>query len=130
MIRFRHVGLACSVMLGLLGLGLNIGPQPAAASTGVAGNVQCLTMPVEGVWIAAASGGSGWASWSTHGNPTAASYHYSLPHGGKYAVHVGCGGSPARWLLSAYSGFYGGTYNNFLCYDEPYESYYKYCQHT
>jgi hypothetical protein len=104
--------------------------SPASASTGVSGYVECLTMPVEGVWIAASNGGSGWASWHTNGDPTYAYYSYNLPNGGSYAVHVGCGGSPQNWAVPTASGYYGGTVNDFLCYDEPYESPYKYCQHT
>lgn len=108
-----------TIAAGLATSGLATGATPALASTGVSGQVECLTMNVEGVWIAASNGGSGWASWSvSDGDPQFANYSYLLPNGRSYAVHVGCGGSSAHWAVPTYSDYYGGTYNSFLCYDQ------------
>jgi hypothetical protein len=60
---------------------------PAPVTHQISGNVQCATMAVEGVWIAAVNGGSGWATWTAAGSAGTASYSYTLPHGGSYAVH-------------------------------------------
>jgi hypothetical protein len=124
----RRAGAAlCAASLSALAL---TAAGPASASTGVSGYVECLTMPVEGVWIDAANGGSGWASWYTSGDAEYAHYSYNLPNNGSYAVHVGCGGSPSSWAVATHSGYYGGTVNDFLCYDEPSETPYTYCEHT
>ena len=116
--------------LGLASLGLPLTPAHAGG-TYVTGEVQCLSMDVEGVWIAAKNGGSWWANWWTNGDPTDAHYGYTLPYGGDYAVHVGCGGSRQHWNTPTYSDYVSGTNNDFFCYDQPNAGYaYKYCQHT
>src|SRR5262249_43331347 len=105
-------------------------PAQPSASTNVSGYVQCFTMPVEGVWIAASSGGSGLATWHTVNEPTNAYYSYQLPNGGDYAVHVGCGGSPANWSVPADSGTVSGLVNNFVCDDVTGQTDYEICLHT
>lgn len=104
-------------------------PTPSSESpTKVAGSIQCQSHGVEGVWIQSANGGSGWAPWqSSAANPSYATYWYTLPQGGEYSVHVGCGGTPSAWSVATYSSFYGGTTNNFYCYDENSSSLYTYC---
>ena len=79
----------------------------------VTGSVMCESgRQVVGIWIAASTGqsDSGYAHLGPP-NPTGTSYpigstgtySYLLPHGGSYAVHVGCGGSAAHWASSNYS---------------------------
>src|SRR5258708_8983460 len=94
----------------------------------ISGYVQCSTMAVEGVWIAAENGGSGWGQLAMNAASTAR-YSYSLPNGGSYAVHVGCGGSPADWLTTPDSNMVSGTFNDFLCYDVAGQPSYDFCSH-
>ena len=115
----------------LIGTAVTAAPG-ASASTYASGQVQCLTMPVEGVWVAANSGGSGWASWHTFGDPEVANFSYSLPNGGSYYVHVGCGGSPQHWAVATYSyNAVTGSGHVFYCYDYSYEDpYYGHCTNS
>jgi hypothetical protein len=95
-------------------------PPPSARRPAwhlVSGHVRCSTMPVEGVWIVASKGGSGWAAWHDTRGPRIAYYGRRLPRGGPYAVHVGCGGSPKHWRTTPDSAAVSGTVNNFLCGD-------------
>lgn len=79
----------------------------------VTGSVVCESgRPVVGVWIAASTGqsDSGYAhlgppdaSGVSYPIGAAGTYSYRLPHGGSYAVHVGCGGTAQRWASSNYS---------------------------
>ena len=109
-------------------------PSPevtATAATSVSGSIQCQSTSVEGVWVQSANGGSGWAPWvSSAANPDHATYSYTLPHGGEYSLHVGCGGTTSSWKVAEYSNFYGGTVNDFYCYDESSSSLYTYCART
>jgi hypothetical protein len=86
-------------------------------------------MPVEGVWIDAQNGGSGYAKW-TGITATIARYNYRLPKGGKYAVHVGCGGSLAQWQTQPDSNMVSGSVNNFVCHDIAGQSDFDFCQHV
>jgi hypothetical protein len=95
----------------------------------ISGDVQCSTMAVEGVWIAAENGGSGWAKWTAMSSASTVRYSYSLPNGGSYAVHVGCGGSPADWLTTPDSNVVAGTVNNFICYDVAGQPAFDSCSH-
>jgi hypothetical protein len=101
--------------------------QNAAASSTANGTVECVDQkPVEGVWITAASGGSGWAS---RGNGWSVNFSYRLPNGGSYKVTVGCGGSPSNWASSSSSRSYVAGTHYFDCYDFNYEGGY-WCQVT
>ena len=99
------------------------GTVPSAfASTTVRGDVTCLSgAPVEGVWVVASSGGSGWASYYYEGSDW---YKYSrvLPYGGWYSLHVGCGGSPSYWALSLTTAYTTRTYGTVECDDVKYGS--------
>jgi hypothetical protein len=136
----KMAGIAKSrrLMLALLAsatviTGIAISAPAASASLNVSGHVECLSMPVEGVWIAANSGGSGWASWSrAPSDPEEASFSYNLPNGGSFSVHVGCGGSPQNWAVATYSyNSVSGSGHNFYCYDYAYEDpYYGHCTNS
>jgi hypothetical protein len=79
----------------------------------VTGSVVCESgRPVVGVWVAASTGqgNSGYAhlgppdaSGTSFPIGAAGTYSYRLPHGGSYAVHVGCGGTAQQWASSNYS---------------------------
>jgi hypothetical protein len=103
--------------------------QTAPLTSQISGYVQCSTMAVEGVWIVAENGGSGWAKWTAGNSASTAKYSYTLPHGGRYAVHVGCGGSPAHWQTTPDSNVVSGTFNDFICYDVKGQSAYDFCSH-
>jgi hypothetical protein len=106
------VSLIAAVLLatGVYVLSQILGGQ---SGTTVTGSVVCESgRPVVGVWIAASTGqgDSGFAhlgplntsgiSYPIGSNGT---YGYLLPHGGSYAVHVGCGGTAPDWASSSYS---------------------------
>jgi hypothetical protein len=105
--------------------------QTTQGPTDISGSITCESQNVEGVWIQAANGGSGWAPWvSSADDATYATYSYTLPHGGAYSLHVGCGGTTSSWAVAAYSSFYGGTVNNFFCYDQSSDAQYAVCDRT
>jgi len=93
-------------------------PPPANEAVTVSGFIECQSQGVEGVWIQAANGDSGWAPWvSSAANPGYATYQYTLDSGGQYAVHVGCGGTPSSWAVATYSDYFSGPANDFFCYN-------------
>lgn len=98
-----------------------------AGSATLTGSVVCESgRPVVGVWIAATTGqsDSGFAHLGP-ANPSGisypvgsiASYSYLLPHGGTYAVHVGCGGNASAWDSSNYSPLLSGQNADLRCND-------------
>jgi len=100
----------------------------APGSVMVTGSVVCESgRPVAGVWIAASTGqvDSGFAHLgppSTSGTsyPIGASgtYSYRLPHGGSYAVHVGCGSTAGHWASRNYSPLLSSPTTHLRC-DDP-----------
>ena len=105
--------------------------QPGGSAVRISGSIQCQSKGVEGVWIQAADGGSGWAPWvSSAADPSHATFSFTLPHGGKHSVEIGCGGTPSAWSVVEYSSFVGGRVNDFYCYDEPDSRLYSYCQES
>lgn len=93
----------------------------------ITGSVVCQSgRPVVGVWIAASSGqgDSGFAHLGppgavgfSHPIGPAGTYSYRLPHGGSYAVHVGCGGSASHWASRNYSPLLSGRTVSLRCAD-------------
>jgi hypothetical protein len=113
--RSRFLTVVSAVLLAAGGTA--VGSSPAAAATTVSGQVTCVgNDSVTGVFIKAENGGSGWASWSTPVVSWTANYRYSLPNGGRYQVHVGCGGTSQNWATNNKSGYVSGTSNSFTCY--------------
>lgn len=105
--------------------------QAGESAVHVSGAIQCQSKGVEGVWIQAVNGGSGWAPWvSSAADPSHATYSYTLSHGGQYSVEIGCGGTPGAWSVVEYSSFHGGAVNDFYCYDETNSSLYSYCRQS
>lgn len=90
----------------------------------ITGYVECwpdATKPVEGVWIAATRGGSGWAQrHALPGRPNVDWFSYTLPYGGSYVVDVGCGGDKAHWeqALGTVTPVQG-TGHYLTCFDVP-----------
>jgi hypothetical protein len=95
---------------------ISVGASAAHASTGISGQVQCVDeLAVEGVWIQASSGGSGFASLQNLNGYTK-NFRYSLPHGGAWTVHVGCGGGTSDWLYKPNgNSTTTATYKSWLC---------------
>lgn len=111
--RLALTGLAglviAGVVLARLLMGSMASPHQATTATSaqatiITGIVECSpdpTMPVVGVWIVGSNGGSGWAHFQLlPGHPNIAVFDRTLPKGGSYVVHVGCGGTPAHWELA------------------------------
>lgn len=130
-VRWAGVALVGLVIAGVVVAQLLVGtsappqgatPVASASATTITGYVECwpdTTKAVEGVWITADDGGSGWADWHPlPGQPNIARFSRTLPHGGSYLVHTGCGGSPMRWQLplDSVTPVLGGGYY-FTCYD-------------
>ncbi len=103
-------------------------PPPADKAVTVSGYVECQTQSVEGVWIQASNGDSGWSPyWPSASNPDYATYQYTLGSGGQYSVHVGCGGTQSSWAVATYSDAFSGPTNDFYCYDDSSSADYAYC---
>lgn len=85
----------------------------------VSGSVECASgAAAVGVWVDALSGGSGWGTTQRiAGHPERLLYRRDLPLGGRFIVHVGCGGTPAVWGSSNSSAPVGGPYADFRCHD-------------
>jgi hypothetical protein len=125
--RAATLGLAAAVATAMSLLAM-----PAAnASTTVNGQVTCVDgLNVEGVWIAA-SGGSGYASWSpVSGAPYAAGFSragVTVP----WTVHVGCGGSPSSWKWTPDGNTTVTSASaSWTCYEPDDGSPAYFCQHT
>lgn len=122
--RSRYTGvyvrrLLTSVAVALLALAAMLfgTASPAAAATTVQGQVTCVgSGDVVGIWVAAENGGSGWATRWSSGAPWVNNYSKSLPNGGRYQVHVGCGGTSQNWATNNKSGWVSGLSNSFTCY--------------
>jgi hypothetical protein len=71
---------------------------------------------VQGVWVQAAQG-SGFAPWQGFGNGSTSGYWYDLPVAEPYQLHVGCGGTPANWAVSADTPQVPAGHNSFNCED-------------
>lgn len=84
----------------------------------VTGTVQCDSgSKVVGVFVGAGPTRSGFATFAPNGADSSVTYIYSAPVGVPYAVHVGCGGTPAHWTTENWSEHYPGTSNSFVCHD-------------
>jgi hypothetical protein len=109
--------LAGAVVVAVAGVLAAMLPTEVPVSVG--GQVTCRTgRAVSGVWIEAANGGSDFAflRLPTTGGP--AEFTAILPFGGRYAVHVGCGGTGAHWNTENWSGSVPGGRHDFVCDDE------------
>lgn len=135
----RRVTLG-SLAAAAVAVGLCAAPAQAAvpavarpASYGVSGSVSCLSgSAVEGIWVSASSGTSGWATLSAaSGSSSSVEWWFTLSSDTSYFIHVGCGGSPQHWLPSGntYSSTRRGNSPDLICYDIPYEDpYYGQCR--
>lgn len=101
------VGLAVvAVAVGSpLVLGNGYLPWSPAPQETVSGLVSCRTgLPVANVWIAEDTGVGLYATKGTDmSSGPATAYHAAIPKGVAYQLHVGCGGSPQHWAMSASS---------------------------
>ena len=101
---------------------------PPPATIVATGHVTCLSgSAVVGVWMVGLAGGSGWAAWTSSArSPEFASFNHRISNG-TWAVHVGCGGSPASWHVATYSGLVSGTPHDFTCDDIQGQAQYGEC---
>jgi hypothetical protein len=92
---------------------------PTEVPVAVAGQVRCLSgRVVTGIWVEASNGGSDWAFWRSQAEDRAAAdFTHTLPFGGAYSVHVGCGGSGAHWETASWSSFVRDQTHHFACDD-------------
>lgn len=116
------------IVAALLAIGAYAVSHIDHGSSTVTGSVVCESgRPVVGVWIAASAGqsDSGYAhvgpsdsSGTSYPIGPAGTYSYLLPHGGPYAVHVGCGGTAAHWASRSYSPLLSSRTAHLRC-DDP-----------
>lgn len=84
-----------AVLLGFASLG---SVSAEAAPVTVSGTVLCPTgMPVVGVWVQSSGGGSRFAKREPATSVTAMSVYSARVSSGAVELHVGCGGTPAKW---------------------------------
>lgn len=119
MVKLRHVVPAAGIALELVAAVTLAFTLPDAQPASVDGTVRCASgAPIQGIWIEGFSGGSGFAGLSPGDRRSAlVTYRYELPSGGKYQVHVGCGGTPVTWTLELRSRYVNPGTNHFLCHD-------------
>lgn len=84
--------------------GITLSPLPASAAS-QSGTVRCFldtsNSLVVGVWVELEGGGSGWANrWELADDPQGNNWSFDIPDGRRYKLHIGCGGTPARWNTS------------------------------
>jgi transcriptional regulator with XRE-family HTH domain len=127
----RSVVIASLTAAVLLATGVHVLSQIPGGQSGtiVTGSVACGSgRPVAGVWIAASTSqrDSGFAhlgppSTSGISYPIGSNGTYKdwLPHGGSYAVHVGCGGTDDHWASSSYSPLLSSRTVHLRCQDPP-----------
>ena len=93
----------------------------APTASAISGTVECASgAQVVGVWVeaeASPSQNSGWAAYQTT-SAAAASYQFTLQYGGRYQLHVGCGGTENDWGSSSFTNFISSS-SDFLCHDVP-----------
>ncbi|MCV7277068.1 hypothetical protein [Mycolicibacter arupensis] len=117
MVRVLHLAQA---LVGFAAISVASPPTAIAAPQKVSGQIACINSasPV-GVWIQAESSKSGWASKNVPiemGGFSKVNFSYTLDKGGRYQVHVGCGGTAKNWGSNIKSGYVSGN-RNFVCND-------------
>jgi hypothetical protein len=128
--RFFWLGVSVSVIAAALlaAAGYALSQSPGGRSSVMLnGSVVCDSgRPVVGVWIAASTGqeDSGLAhlgppdpTGTSYPTGSSGTYSYRLPHGGSYAIHVGCGGTAQNWASSNYSPLLSSPTVHLSCHD-------------
>ncbi|MFC9795359.1 hypothetical protein ACFVJI_22265 [Streptomyces sp. NPDC127584] len=105
---------------------------PVAAAGGVSeasGELTCSSgSRVVGVWLQGTSV-HGWAEFRNTSDGKA-EYSYKVPRGERYSLHIGCGGTPEKWLVDPHTSEVDGTRNSFDCFDVQSAPHYKFCRKT
>lgn len=124
--RVVYLGAVALVCLILLATGAFFATSWAKSdSVTITGKVSCVdNLRIVGVWISVNSG-SGFANpYKINSSGSAVQFTFTLPHGGAYNVHVGCGGSRDDWLNTDYTEIGSGAvkdykFHVFTCQDTP-----------
>lgn len=123
------VGIGAPLIVALILAGIKLGGGPSAepGSVIIHGSVVCESgRAVVGMWIVASASkaDSGSANLGTsasanggHQPRSRAVYSFLLRHGGRYAAHVGCGGTAKHWASASNSPLLSGVTNNLVCRD-------------
>lgn len=94
----------------------------------IEGSARCTSGAlVQGIWVEGFSGGSNFATMGHAAPDGSRPFTYQLPYGGRYQVHVGCGGTPAAWGPEIWSPYVDGIDHAFVCHDVPAEPEYDNC---
>lgn len=119
----RRIGLGLSVLvLGVVIALASFQQANAAAAYTVTGKVRCANSEVQGIWVTANNGGSGFAKTWINTADTFGGIRYSKPltKGGSYYMSVGCGRTmTGKWGMTAYSNTYSRATLNLVCNDIP-----------
>lgn len=124
----RGMGTFAALLVVGAALAFVVKHLPTARVTPISGTVRCSSgAPITGVWVQEAVAEGDFAAWyHTTPDQREAYFSYGL-RGKRYAVHVGCGGTPQHWLVNAKSGFVTGGPYAFVCRDLRTESRYGSC---
>lgn len=115
------------IVAALIAIGAHVAALLRGDGSTLNGSVECVSgRSVVDVWIAASSGqsDSGYAhlgpitgSGLNYPAGPKAAFTYLLRHGGTYSVHVGCGGTAARWASKNFSPVLSGRTVHLECRD-------------
>jgi hypothetical protein len=101
------IGLAVVAVAALSPIILGKGylPWAPAQQEKISGQVSCQSdRAVVGIWVAQATGVGMLANRIPDAaNPSTVGYHATIPEDVAYELHVGCGGTPQDWSMSASS---------------------------
>lgn len=124
--------IAAICIITPLTLGNGYFPWAPAPQQAITGNVSCRSgRPVEGIWVAEATGLGLFAPWNRPpARPADAAYHAAIPARVAYLLHVGCGGSAQTWLVSAASPSTTMTALSVVCDDIAADPAYNTCSIT
>lgn len=99
MSNIRKGVVACFIAIALSVVGVAFTPTPAHAASGT---VTCSTSQVVGMWVEVSGGRSGWAGRSGTNDFRVNNWWYDT-QGKHWRAHVGCGGTPRYWGVTALS---------------------------
>jgi hypothetical protein len=125
------VGLSVLAIAALSPIALGKGylPWAPARQEVISGHVSCQSgRAVVGIWVAEATNSGTFANWDPGAaSPSTVVYHATIPEDIAYELHVGCGGTPEDWLISASSTTTTAASLSLLCHDVEGDPLYGVC---
>lgn len=85
----------------------------------IGGSISCTSgAEITGVWVAPEYSWLNSGHWADRQTVNGKVYYSSAVNTERYSLHIGCGGTPQKWLLSTTTGFVSGDRNDFSCQDK------------